>query len=84
MELAILWLSFKSTLTVIDILLRGVLQTLRALQCSHNSSKRASLLFAIHFPSSESCDPDGNKKVNLDEWISCLVDGSETWYGDFI
>lgn len=60
-----------------------MLQTPGALQCSHNSSKGASLLFAIHFPSPDSYDTDGNKKVNLDEWISCLVEGSETWYGDF-
>lgn len=60
-----------------------MLQTLGVLQCSHNSSKRASLLFATHFPSSESCDTDGNKKVNLEEWISWLVGGSETQYKDF-
>lgn len=59
-----------------------MLQALGALQCSHNPSKRASLLFSCCFPSSESCDTDGNKKVNLDEWISCLVDGSGTWEED--
>lgn len=57
-----------------------MLQTLGALQCSHKASKRPSLLFPCSFAASGPCDTDGNEEVGLDEWISCLVDGSETWY----